>query len=89
MHLSPAHIAAFQGAAPADSAIESDIASGGKVLDELFASEIIVIGAPMYNFTIPSQLKACIDRIVVRVGPEQREKAMQGAFQTATMLRAA
>jgi FMN-dependent NADH-azoreductase len=26
---------------------------------------VIVIGAPMYNFTIPSQLKAWIDRIVV------------------------
>ena len=65
MHLSPAHIAAFQGAAPADSAIEADIASGGKVLDELFASSIIVIGAPMYNFAISSQLKAWIDRLVV------------------------
>src|SRR5205814_5763319 len=27
---------------------------------------IVVLGAPMYNFTIPSQLKAWIDRIVVR-----------------------
>jgi FMN-dependent NADH-azoreductase len=25
----------------------------------------VVLGAPMYNFTIPSQLKAWIDRIVV------------------------
>ena len=25
----------------------------------------VVIGAPMYNFTIPSQLKAWIDRILV------------------------
>jgi FMN-dependent NADH-azoreductase len=24
-----------------------------------------VIGAPMYNFTLPSQLKAWIDRIVI------------------------
>ena len=26
---------------------------------------IVVLGAPMYNFTIPSQLKAWIDRILV------------------------
>ena len=65
MHLSPAHIAAFQGAAPTDSAVQADIVSGGKVLDELFAASIIVIGAPMYNFGISSQLKAWIDRLVV------------------------
>ena len=35
------------------------------VLDEFFAADTIVIGAPMYNFTLPSQLKAWIDRIVV------------------------
>ncbi|WP_374405913.1 FMN-dependent NADH-azoreductase [Pelagerythrobacter sp.] len=35
------------------------------VLDEFLASDVVVIGAPMYNFTIPSQLKAWIDRIAV------------------------
>ena len=35
------------------------------VLDEFLAADTIVIGAPMYNFTLPSQLKAWIDRIVV------------------------
>jgi FMN-dependent NADH-azoreductase len=40
-------------------------ALGAKYLDELFAADVIVIGAPMYNFTIPSQLKAWVDRIVV------------------------
>ena len=35
------------------------------VLDEFQAAETIVIGAPMYNFTLPTQLKAWIDRIVV------------------------
>ena len=29
------------------------------------AADVIVIGAPMYNFAIPSQLKAWIDRVVV------------------------
>jgi len=36
------------------------------VLDEFTATDIVVIGAPMYNFTIPSQLKAWIDRIVIK-----------------------
>ena len=36
-----------------------------KVFDEFAASDIVVIGAPMYNFTIPSQLKAWIDRLGV------------------------
>lgn len=35
------------------------------VLDEFLAADVVVIGAPMYNFTVPSQLKAWIDRIAV------------------------
>jgi len=124
-------------------------------LDEFLAADIVVIGAPMYNFGIPSQLKAWIDRIAVAgktfrytasgpeglsgnkrviiatsrggfygagtpaaavehaesylrsvfgllgvtdltfvvaeglaIGPEQRDKAMQGALQTITKLSA-
>ena len=34
-------------------------------LDEFLAADTIVIGAPMYNFTLPTQLKAWIDRIVI------------------------
>jgi len=29
------------------------------------ASDIVVIGAPLYNFTVSSQLKAWIDRILI------------------------
>ena len=36
-----------------------------KVLDEFLAADTIVIGAPMYNFTLPTQLKAWIDRILI------------------------
>ena len=35
------------------------------VLDEFLAADTVVIGAPMYNFTLPTQLKSWIDRIVV------------------------
>ena len=34
-------------------------------LDEFLAADTVVIGAPMYNFTLPTQLKAWIDRILV------------------------
>lgn len=36
-----------------------------EILDEFLAADTVVVGAPMYNFTIPSQLKAWIDRILV------------------------
>jgi FMN-dependent NADH-azoreductase len=36
-----------------------------RVLDEFLAADVVVIGAPMYNFGIPSQLKAWIDRLAV------------------------
>ena len=151
-HLSGSHLAAAQGAAP-EAALQADLAAGQAVLNEFLAADIVVLGAPMYNFTIPSQLKAWIDRIVVagktfkygaqgltgnkrvivaisrggfygagtpaavgehletylrwvfgfigvtnlelisadgvQVGPEHREKALAGALQAATNLKAA
>ena len=35
------------------------------VLDEFLDADTLVIGAPMYNFTLSSQLKAWLDRILV------------------------
>lgn len=63
-HLTGFHLAANQGAAP-EPTLRDDIATGQAVLEEFLAADIVVVGAPMYNFTIPSQLKAWIDRIVV------------------------
>ena len=65
LHLGPDHLAVFQGAAPSSAALGEDIAQGGTYIDELFAAEVIVIGAPMYNFSIPSQLKGWLDRVIV------------------------
>jgi FMN-dependent NADH-azoreductase len=64
-HLSGEHLAAAQGASPESPALREDIAAGQAALEEFLAADTVVIGAPMYNFTIPSQLKAWIDRIVV------------------------
>ena len=154
-HLSGSHLAVAQGA-PVPVELGPDLAAGAAALDEFLAADIVVIGAPMYNFTIPSQLKAWIDRAVlvagktfsygangpqglaggkrvifaisrggyygadtpyaalehletylrgvfgfiginpefivadgIQVGPEHREKALAGALQAATSLRAA
>ncbi|WP_316167332.1 MULTISPECIES: FMN-dependent NADH-azoreductase [unclassified Bradyrhizobium] len=77
-HLSGAHLAAAQGISPSDPAIQQDLATAQAVLEEFLATDIVVIGAPMYNFSIPSQLKAWIDRIAVpgktfKYGPQGPE----------------
>ena len=34
-----------------------------KLVSQFLAADVVVIGAPMYNFSVPSQLKAWIDRV--------------------------
>ena len=53
--------AAVQGGARVEPAAQAEYAAINVVLDEFLAADIIVLGAPMYNFSIPSQLKAWID----------------------------
>ena len=45
---------------------ELEAARDTAALEQFLAADVIVIGAPMYNFSIPSQLKAWIDRITVK-----------------------
>ena len=42
-----------------------DAFADASVVDEFLAADTVVIGAPMYNFTLSSQLKAWLDRILV------------------------
>jgi len=42
-----------------------DAFADSTILDEFLAADAVVIGAPMYNFTLPTQLKAWLDRIMV------------------------
>jgi len=65
-HITGAHVAAAMGAAPESLSVQQELADSQAVLREFLEADTVVIGAPMYNFTIPSQLKAWIDRIVVR-----------------------
>jgi len=84
LHLSPAHLAAWQGQAVNDAQLGADLTKGGAYMQELLDADILVIGAPMYNFSIPSQLKAWVDRVVVagktfRYGPNGPEGLLSGA----------
>lgn len=64
-HLSGAYLAGQASDVKHDQALQEDIDLGGAALAEFLAADMVVIGCPMYNFAIPSQLKAWIDRILV------------------------
>jgi FMN-dependent NADH-azoreductase len=58
-------------AAAADPSQQSPVmravlAESEEVLQEFLDADIVVIGAPMYNFGVPSQLKAWIDRVAIK-----------------------
>src|SRR6187397_600761 len=46
--------------APAADAADAAVRTGSDAMDEFLAADVVVIGAPMYNFGIPSTLKAWI-----------------------------
>jgi FMN-dependent NADH-azoreductase len=56
------------GADPSQRSAEMNavLSESEKVLQEFLDADVVVIGAPMYNFGIPSQLKAWIDRIAIK-----------------------
>jgi FMN-dependent NADH-azoreductase len=43
----------------------TEAARSARALEEFLAADVVVVGAPMYNFGIPTQLKAWIDRVMV------------------------
>ena len=53
----------------AESLVAQDPAAAARdeaTLREFLAADVIVIGAPLYNFSLPSQLKAWIDRVAIK-----------------------
>ncbi len=44
---------------------KAELAVGETILQEFLAADVVVVGVPMYNFSVPSQLKAWIDLICV------------------------
>lgn len=43
----------------------AEAARAAQAMDDFLAADVVVIGVPMYNFGIPSTLKAWIDRVAV------------------------
>lgn len=78
-HLTGSHLAARGGVAAESGSLREDVARGQRALEDFLDADIVVIGAPMYNFSVSSQLKAWIDRLAV-AGRTFRytEKGVQG-----------
>ncbi|MET7290394.1 NAD(P)H-dependent oxidoreductase [Streptomyces sp. NPDC005573] len=62
---------------PADHTPEQAAAFAERLtlIEELEAADAVVIGAPMYNFTVPSSLKAWLDQVILigrTAGPDSK-----------------
>jgi FMN-dependent NADH-azoreductase len=44
---------------------QREVAAADAIVEEFLAADVVVVGAPMYNFTIPGQLKTWIDYLAV------------------------
>jgi len=83
-HLSGAYLMAARNLeGDHDPALRADLVQGNDVLQEFLAAETVVIGVAFYNLTIPSQLKAWIDRIIIagqtfRYGANGRPEGLAG-----------
>ena len=64
-HLTGAHLAAGKGLFAENASLQQDVARGQQALEDFLGADVVVIGAPMYNFSVSSQLKAWIDRLAI------------------------
>ncbi len=70
-------------AGPLDAAAQAIRDESDRMLEEFLVADVVVVGAPMYNFTVPTQLKSWIDRLIVpgttfRPGPNGVEGLAKG-----------
>ncbi|MFL1467350.1 FMN-dependent NADH-azoreductase [Marinobacter sp. HN1S83] len=56
--------AAFTPAQQQEPWMADTLAESDRLIDELIAADILVIGAPLYNFGMPAALKAWVDQVV-------------------------
>jgi FMN-dependent NADH-azoreductase len=64
-HLTGPEFFAMRGAPSEGEENERNAARNAAILEDFLAADIVVVGAPMYNFSLPSQLKAWFDRLAV------------------------
>jgi FMN-dependent NADH-azoreductase len=78
-HLDPARLAAFGAKDNPSAEQRAVLAESQALIEELRRADVLVLGLPMYNFGVPSQLKAWYDH-VARAGLTFRytEKGPQG-----------
>jgi FMN-dependent NADH-azoreductase len=78
-HLDPARLAAFGAKDNPSAEQRAVLAESEALIEELRRADVLVLGLPMYNFGVPSQLKAWYDH-VARAGLTFRytEKGPQG-----------
>lgn len=59
-----ANYALAQHSATAEVSLEGSISTSEELIQELESSDVVVIGTPMHNLSVPSALKAWIDHVV-------------------------
>ena len=59
------HPAAANVDEDAKQAFAAQRAASDAALQEFLDADVVVLGAPMYNFTVPTQLKSWMDRILI------------------------
>jgi FMN-dependent NADH-azoreductase len=64
-HLDSKRLSSVRPSPDLPAPAQSDVDANAAILQEFLDADVLVIGAPMYNFGIPSQLKAWLDRILV------------------------
>jgi FMN-dependent NADH-azoreductase len=83
-HLSGEYLGAAQSPTGEHGAtVTAELADGFAALQEFLAADTVVIGVAVYNFSVPSQLKAWVDRILVagktfRYGANGRPEGLVG-----------
>jgi FMN-dependent NADH-azoreductase len=78
-HLGPQTVAAIRTGEASSEAGAAALALSDALIAELRAADVLVIGAPMYNFGIPSTLKAWFDHVLrARVTFRYTEKGPEG-----------
>jgi len=71
---------------------QSAAALADRLLEELESADVVLIGAPMYNFSVPSSLKAWFDLVsrpgrTFRYGPQGHEGLLSGKTVVAITAR--
>jgi FMN-dependent NADH-azoreductase len=81
-HLTEETVAAIRGAEPDNAAALEALALSDMLIDELREADLIVVGAPMYNFGMASTLKAWFDHVLrARVTFRYTENGPEGLIK--------